>query len=164
MAKASFIQDESFEWAISTVGKRFPKIVEEALRAGSAVIAAQMKKNLEGILSPWATGQLVASFGITPVRQNMKGDWNVHLGFDGYQEPLHVPFQLIARSFESGARRDDGDGPYQWRSATPFAKPAVKTKRAEAEAKMKEAAEGEIKKIMVEDKKLNKYDWNGWAW
>lgn len=160
MAKASFIQDESFEWAISTVGKRFPKIVEEALRAGSAVIAAQMKKNLEVILSPWATGQLVASFGITPVRQNMKGDWNVHLGFDGYQEPLHVPFQLIARSFESGAVKDGT----QWRKPTPFAAPAVKTKRAEAEQVMKGAAEGEIKKIMAEDKKLNKYDWNGWAW
>lgn len=161
MAKASFIADDDFEWMLSTVGKSYPKVVDEALKAGAAVIAAQMKKNLESILSPWATGQLVASFGITPVRQNYSGDWNVHLGFDGYQEPGHVPFQLIARSFESGAvmggrvsKTSDGKRVKKsksefeyWREPHPFAAPAVKAKRAEAERAMKEAAEGAITKI-----------------
>ena len=150
MAKASFIRDEKFEWTLSTVGKTYPEIVETALRAGAAVIAGQMKRNLESILSPWATGQLAAAFGITPVGQNIAGDWNVHIGFDGYQEPLHVPFQLIARTFESGAIRDGK----QWRAATPFAKPAVKSKQAEAERAMKEAAEGAITKITSQDRKL----------
>jgi hypothetical protein len=58
-------------------------VAEAALKEGAKIIANRMKANLQGILSEEATGQLVAAFGITPVKENREGNWNVHLGFDG---------------------------------------------------------------------------------
>lgn len=146
MARAKFINDPEFEQTISQAEARFPEVAEKALRAGAAVYAGQMKKNLKGLLSPAATGELVKAFGITPVKMDAEFNYNVHLGFDGYQKPGHgkfavkgVPFQLIARSFESGAK--------PWRKPTPFAKPAVKAKKQEALEVMRKVAEEELKKI-----------------
>lgn len=147
MARAKFIDDPAFEAAISRTAAHFPEVAEKALRAGAAVIADEMKRRLKGVLSPKATGQLVASFGITPVKQDRNFNFNVHLGFDGYRRPGYgkfeatgVPFQLIARSIESGA----GD----WRPAAPFAKPAVEASRKAAYAEMTRVAEEEFNRIM----------------
>jgi hypothetical protein len=149
VARAKFINDPAFEAAISKAAAKFPEVAEAALRAGASVIADEMKKRLKGVLSPRATGQLVASFGITPVKQDREFNFNVHLGFDGYRQPGYgrfeatgVPFQLIARSIENGA----GD----WRPATPFAKPAVQATKAQAFAVMTQVAEEELEKIMKE--------------
>lgn len=149
MARAQFINDASFEMAISKAGTKYPEVAEKALRAGAGIIADEMRKRLRGILSPEATGQLVKSFGITPVRQDNNFNYNVHLGFDGYQKPGYgkwastgVPFQLIARSFESGA----GD----WRTPRPFAAPAVKATKEQAFEAMRKVAEDELEKIMKE--------------
>ena len=147
MARAKFIDDPAFEAAISKAAAKFPEVAEKALRAGAAVIADEMKRRLRGVLSDKATGQLVGAFGITPVKQDSDYNFNVHLGFDGYRKPGYgkfestgVPFQLIARSIESGA----GD----WRPAKPFAKPAVEATRAQAYAEMTKAAEAELDRIM----------------
>lgn len=149
MARAQFINDPAFELAMSKAGTKYPEIAEKALKAGAGIIADEMKKRLKGLLSPKATGQLVASFGITPVKQDRNFNYNTHLGFEGYQRPGYgqwkasgVPFQLIARSFESGA----GD----WRPKTPFAKPAVEATKQQVYAEMTRIAERELKKIMKE--------------
>lgn len=149
MARAQFISNDSFELTMSKVGAKYPEVAEKALKTGAGIIADEMRKRLEGILSPDATGQLVDSFGITPVRQDNNFNYNVHLGFEGYQKPGYgkwvstgVPFQLIARSFESGA----GD----WRDPHPFAAPAVKATREIAAEAMARTAEEELKKIMKE--------------
>lgn len=145
MARAQFIADEAFEMMISRTIAETKEVARAALKDGAKIIADRMKMNLQGILSEAATGQLVAAFGITPVQQDREGNWNVHLGFDGYQQPPQkrfptgVPFQLLARSFESGA----GD----WRSPKPFAKPAVQATKQRALEAMKRAAERELKKI-----------------
>ena len=145
MARAQFIADEAFELMISRAMAGTEQVARAALKAGAAIIADKMKENLKGILSDEATGQLVEAFGITPVKQDSNYNWNVHLGFDGYQQPPQkrwpqgVPFQLIARSFESGAG--------EWRTARPFAKPAVTATKARALDAMKSAAEKELEKI-----------------
>ena len=147
MARAQFINDPAFELAMSKVGSKFPEVAEKALKAGAGVIANEMKKRLKSVLSNKATGQLVAAFGITPVRQDKNFNYNTHLGFDGYQRPGYgkfestgVPCQLIARTIESGA----GTG----RLPKPFAKPAVNASKQEAFAVMKKTAEDELIKIM----------------
>lgn len=147
MSKASFIKDKEFEWFLSSVGEWLPAAIEDALRAGAAVIAAEMKKNLRGVISDRQAVQLVNSFGITPVGQSRDRTWNVHLGFDGYQQPgtgkwksSGIPFQMIARVFESGSVKDG----YRWRSPTHFARRAVEAKRAQAEEAMKNAAEAAL--------------------
>lgn len=146
MATAKFIDSSDYELRLNRSATDFAKVAEAAIRAGAAVIATQMQQNLTGILSPKATGQLVAALGITPVKQGRDYSYNAHIGFDGYQQPGYgkfpkgVPFQLIARSFESGAGN--------WRPARPFAKPAVKATRERVKEVMAKAAEEEFEKIM----------------
>lgn len=148
MALAKFIDLPDFEIKLGRMSTDFPRIAEQAIRAGAAVLAPVMRKKLAGILSQDATGQLVASLGITPVVRDRNFNYNAHIGFDGYQSPpygkfpLGVPFQLIARSFESGAG--------EWRTPTPFAKPAVSEARARMDEEMRRAAEEEFQKIMEE--------------
>ena len=106
MARAIFIEDDSFRWMLSTLQRKLPDISETVLRVGADIIADEMKENLRGVLSAEATGQLVAAFGITPVKQDRNFNYNLHLGFDGYQHMptgKKVPFQLLARTIESGA-------------------------------------------------------------
>lgn len=147
MSKASFLRDKDFEWFLSSVGDWLPEAVEEALRAGASVLAAEMKSNLRGEIADRQAVELVQSFGITPVGQDRNRVWNVHLGFDGYQKPgtgqwkdTGIPFQMIARVFESGSVKDG----YQWRRPTHFARRAVQAKRQQAEDAMKNAAEAAI--------------------
>ena len=149
MSKASFLKDKEFEWFLSSAAEWLPEAVEDALRAGAAVLAAEMKRNLRGEIADKRAVQLVESFGITPVGQDRNRVWNVHLGFGGYQTPgtgkwaaSGIPFQMIARVFESGAIKDG----YRWRRPTHFARRAVQSKRQEAEAAMKNAAEAAIAK------------------
>lgn len=149
MSKASFLADKDFEWFLSSAAEWLPAAVEDALRAGAAVLAAEMKQNLRGEIADKQAVQLVESFGITPVGQDRNRVWNVHLGFDGYQQPgtgkwagSGIPFQMIARVFESGSVKDG----YRWRRPTHFARRAVQSKRQEAEAAMKNAAEAAIAK------------------
>ena len=149
MSKASFLKDKEFEWFLSSAAEWLPEAVEDALRAGAAVLAAEMKRNLRGEIADKRAVQLVESFGITPVGQDRNRVWNVHLGFDGYQTPgtgkwaaSGIPFQMIARVFESGAIKDG----YRWRRPTHFARNAVQAKRQEAENAMKNAAEAAIAK------------------
>lgn len=164
MARAKFIDDDEFAMMLERAVGHTKEVAEAALKAGADIIADQMKQNLEGILSPNATGQLAAAFGITPVQQGKyDGNFNVHLGFDGYQDG--VPFQLIARSFESGAvmggrytglRTQSGKrekwkkalGPEDyWRTPKPFAAPAVRAAKQQASEAMKAAANKEWEKI-----------------
>ena len=146
MAVARFIDSSDFEIRLNRSATDFKKVAEKSIEAGAAVIAQKMRENLKGILSPNATGQLVASMGITPVKWDAAFNYNAHIGFDGYRRPPYgefpqgVPFQLIARSFESGA----GD----WRPAKPFAKPAVMATKDRVREEMTRVAEEEFKKIM----------------
>lgn len=148
MATARFIDSSDFEIRLNRSSADFKKIAEKAIRAGAAIIATKMQRNLRGVLSPAATGQLVASLGITPVRQGKNYDYNAHIGFDGYQEPGYgkfpqgVPFQLIARTIESGVKGI--------RPAKPFARTAVNETKDEVNQEMTRVAEEEFKKIMEE--------------
>lgn len=164
MARAKFIDTGDFAMAISKATTEYPEIAERCLRAGADIIADEMKRRLKGILLPPSrAGELVAAFGISPVKRDKQGNWNTHLGFDGYQETPSgpVPFQLIARSFESGAvigsrniqfkgerqkkLRDKTDWKY-WRKPTPFAAPAVRATRQKALKAMEDIAYAELKK------------------
>lgn len=172
MARAKFIDCPEFTLALQKLSGGTTEIAEKALRAGAGVIADQVRRGLTGILSQKNTGQLLDSFGITPVKQRADFSYDAAIGFDGYQKPgcgkfksTGVPFQLIARSFESGAvmggRYRDADGNYTrskknmfkpsasdyWRPKTPFFAPAVQASRAKAEAEMMRVANEEINKL-----------------
>lgn len=155
MSRAAFLKDTDFEWMLSNAEKWVPGVIEEALRAGAYILANEMKKNLRGVIADKQATELVNSFGITPVGQDRARNWNVHLGFDGYQRPgtgewaaTGIPFQMIARVFESGAKKNG----YEWREATHFARKTVQSKRQAAEAEMKRVAEAAMQKAAASGK------------
>lgn len=176
MARAVFIKDDSFTWMMNELQRRFPNVSEKVLEAGSNIVADQIRENLEAIISPEASGELADAFGISPMQQDKKFNYNVHLGFDGYQilhykfHTTKVPFQLLARSFESGAvvggryeystgkngkfkRKKKNKSSFEyWRRPTPFAAPAVKKTRKQAEQAMIAAAEEEYNKVISESR------------
>ena len=147
VATAKFIDTSDFEIRLNRSATDFKRIAEKAIRAGAAIIATRMQERLNDVLSVDAqNGKLVQALGITPVKRGRNFDYNAHIGFDGYQLPAYgkfpqgVPFQLIARTFESGA----GD----WRPKTPFAKPAVNDTKEQVRLIMNRVAEEEFQKIM----------------
>ena len=66
MAQVKFIDSSDFEMVIAKAIDKYPEIAEKCLAAGAAIIADEMKKRLQSVLSPFATGELVEAFGITP--------------------------------------------------------------------------------------------------
>lgn len=160
MAQAKFIDDDLFSWTLEQAQGLIPEIEKKALAVGGKIIADEMKNRLRGVIADKSATQLVDSFGITPVKQNTQLNWNLHLGFDGYQEPGYgkfpngVPFQLLARTFESGAvigGRARGTKPKDrnayWRKPTPFAAPAVRAVREKALYEMRNTIEAELAAI-----------------
>ena len=160
MAQAKFINNNDFEIELSNIASSSPEIFEKALRAGADIIADKAKANLQGVLSPFATGELVGAFGITPVALNKKGSYTLHIGFGGYQKPAQkgfpngVPFQLIARSIESGAvvgtkrkAKKSGSPMKYWRKKTPFAAPAVRATKDRAIQAIRDTIDREFEKI-----------------
>lgn len=134
--------------------------LEKAVAAGAAVVADQIKANLEAlpeeefrklgegeIFHGLPTGQkrdLVDSFGLTPIEKDKNGFIHTKAGFDGYGSfptnayPEGIPNQLLARSAESGS---------SVRQKTPFVEPAVKATRKQAIEAMEKVIDEEIKKI-----------------
>lgn len=164
MARAKFIDSDDFVGVISRAVTDYPEIAAECLRVGADIIADEMKKQLKGVLLPESrNGELVAHFGITPVKRDREGNYNLHLGFDGYEAPGYgqfpqgVPYQLIARTFESGAvsggrytgewrgkkrvrkKASEIKGKY-WRQPTHFATNAVRAAKAKAINAMEDMA------------------------
>lgn len=134
--------------------------LKKAVAAGAAVIANQIKANLEALpeedfrklgegetfhgLPAGQKKDLVDSFGLTPIAKDKNGFIHTKAGFDGYGSfptntyPDGVPNQLLARSVESGSTV---------RQKMPFVEPAVNVKRREAVEKMNDVLEDEFKTI-----------------
>lgn len=134
--------------------------LEKAVAAGAAVVADQIKANLEAlpeeefrklgegeIFHGLPTGQkrdLVDSFGLTPIEKDKNGFIHTKAGFDGYGSfptnayPEGIPNQLLARSAESGS---------SVRQKTPFVEPAVKATRDEAVDTMNKVLEDEFNSL-----------------
>lgn len=134
--------------------------LEKAVVAGAAIIADQIKVNLEALpeedfrklgegetfhgLPAGQKKDLVDSFGLTPIAKDKNGFIHTKAGFDGYGSfptntyPEGVPNQLLARSVESGSTV---------RQKMPFVEPAVNVKRREAVETMNDVLEDEFKTI-----------------
>lgn len=170
MARAKFIESPDFTMPISRAISAYPEIADSCLRVGADIIADEIKRRLQGELLPMSTnGELVGAFGITPMQRDKNGDYNVSIGFGGYQQPPYgkfpngVPFQLIARSFESGAvyggrYKIDTSGKRRkktkqeiknqyWREPTHFASNAVKAVRNKALTAMEKYAEERLAEL-----------------
>lgn len=138
MARISFKGGSEYALKLSRLGTESEAVAKKAIFEGAKVVADKIKSNLEGKLSPEATGDLVASFGITPIVRDAEGNWNAKLGFDGYDRK-GVPNQLKARVLESGSSKQQ---------KKPFVRTAVNATRRKAVAAMAKVIDEESERIM----------------
>jgi len=137
LARIMFMMGDEFALAISRLSTQSDEIAKKAIFEGANIIADKIKSNLEGILSSEATGELVASFGVTPIERDKNGDFNTKIGFDGYGND-GVANQLKARVLESGSSKQP---------KRPFVRPAVNATKKQVIEKMRQVVDMEIKKL-----------------
>lgn len=139
MAKITFKGLEEYELLLSRLGKETGRIAGKAIYEGADIVADAVRQNISSL--PQRTGVtkrgLEEGFGIAPL-QDDNGYINVKLGFDGYNAN-GVPNVLMARLYESGKSNMPKNA---------FVRKAVNRSRKQAEAKMAEVIDSEIKKIM----------------
>ena len=128
---------DDFALALSRLATGSEEIAKKAIFEGAKVIADKIKSNLEGVLSDEATGELVASFGVTPIEKDASGNWNTKIGFDGYGSD-GVANQLKARVLESGSSKQQ---------KKPFVRPAVNATKKQAVEKMGQVINEEIQRL-----------------
>lgn len=134
-----------------------PYAIGRAVYDGAAIVADQVKKNIEDLPvddtphSDMVTGirtiqkkGLKYGFGISKA-ETLNGYRHVKLGFDGYNKlisskyPKGQPNAMIARTFEAGN---------SFTKKHPFVSPAVRATKEQAELKMAQTIDKEITKIM----------------
>lgn len=115
------------------------QMAKEILYVGAGEIADSVRDSLRKSLSgsPYSTGDLESSFGISPMRENSDGSIDVSIGFSGYDRK-GVPNQLKARVMESGTSRQPKN-PFFKRGTSKGRVKAVKAMQKELNEQIKKA-------------------------
>ena len=134
---------DDFLLKISTLAEKSDDIIPRVLEAGGDVVLEKVKSNLSAVigsetkLKSRSTGELEAALGVSPVKQDSVGNYNLKIGFS---EPRSggESNAKIANILEYGK---SGQLP------KPFLKPArAKSRKACIEA-MKNKLESEIESL-----------------
>ncbi len=160
MAKITFRRSSNYGIMLGKLADTYwiDHALKEAVQKGSAVIADEIRKNLDNLPEDkfhyLADGEMFAgvprgqkkdladSFGLTPIERDRDGFIHTKAGFDGYgsyptnEFPKGVPNELLARVVESGS---------SVRVKTPFVEPAIKAKKKEAMETMGKVIDEKIK-------------------
>lgn len=143
MAKCTSKLPDDLLKKLSKVGSNMDVIAEEALRAGGEVVLSKTKANLESVIGKnttaesRSTGELVNSLGLSPVRLDKQGNYNIKIGF-GEPRKDGKSNAMIANIIEYGKHGQP---------AKPFLKPAKTASKKECEQTMIRVIEEEIKKL-----------------
>ena len=162
MAKITFPGLAEYELMLSRLSQGAEDVAGKAIYAGAEIVADAIRSNIQGLqavpdevgaiayaekspapLTERAKEGLLDGLGISSM-QDDNGYYNVKIGFDGYNGlktkkfPQGQPNVMIARSLESGS---------SIAPKRPFVRPAVNAVKKQAEAKMAEIIDQEIKKI-----------------
>lgn len=143
MAKVDVKMPEEFLLKLSRLGSNMDVVAEKVLEAGGEVVLEKVQHNLAGVIGSGtkypskATGELVGSLGLSPVKPDKAGNHDIKVGFaeprsDGGSNAK------IANILEYGKH---GQSP------KPFLKPAKTTSRAECIQTMKDTLEAEVEKL-----------------
>ena len=142
MAKVNIKLPDEFLKKLSALGTRTDEVAKKALTAGGEIILARTKANLIGVIGKdtktesRSTGQLVSALGLTPVRVDKNGNYNIKIGFDEYRADGSSNAG-VANILEYGKHNQP---------AKPFLIPAKKQVGNQALVKMKQVIEEEMKK------------------
>lgn len=142
MAKCNIKLPEEFLRKLSTLGERTDEVAKKALTAGGEIILARARANLMGVIGKEtkfesrSTGQLVSALGLTPVRVDRNGNYNIKIGFDEFRRDGSSNAG-VANIIEYGKHGQP---------AKPFLTPAKKQVGNQALEAMKKIVEEELKK------------------
>jgi len=152
MARADLIDRGGFGATLKVAAERAPFIAEKMLLAGAAILADEVSRRLKTMF-PDARYRLPSAMGVTPVGHDNAGNYNIKIGFGGYQHEVTdaagrtrlmrkpAAYQVIARVVENGRK-----GPFRI-AARPFMSPAVRATKSAVSAAMERAAEQAIEDI-----------------
>ena len=134
--------DEFLE-RMSRLGSNFDAIAETVLEAGGEVVLEKTKSNLSSVIGSGtkydsrSTGELESSLGLTGVKMDRNGNFNIKVGFSEPRSDGGSNAQL-ANIIEYGK---------SGQPAKPFLKPAKAASKKQCIEAMKQAFETEVEKL-----------------
>lgn len=138
MAKITVLGGEEFSLRLSHLAAGMSAAIQKkAIYEGVAIVAEEIKAEMQKQFKTTTEGGLIDSLGIAPMQESGDG-WDTKIGFDGYDKE-GVPNPMKARVLESGSSN---------RKKHPFIRPAVNRSREKAQKRMEEVMTQEIEKIM----------------
>ena len=143
MAKVQAKLPEEFLQKLSRLGDRTDEISGRVLEAGGEVVLSKVKSNLSSVVGqgttyePRSTGELERSIGLSPVKLDRNGNYNIKIGFS---EPRSDGGSnaKIANIIEYGKHGQP---------AKPFLKPATSATKSACIEKMKQKFQEEVDKV-----------------
>ena len=143
MAKVQAKLPEEFLQKLSLLGDRTDEISGRVLEAGGEVVLSKVKSNLSSVVGqgttyePRSTGELERSIGLSPVKLDRNGNYNIKIGFS---EPRSDGGSnaKIANIIEYGKHGQP---------AKPFLKPATSATKSACIEKMKQKFQEEVDKV-----------------
>lgn len=143
MAKVSVKMPDDFLMKLSKLGDKTDEITKRVLEAGGEVLLDKVKGNLQSVIGSGtkevsrSTGELLSSLGVSQVRQDRDGNFNIKVGFS---EPRSGGGSnaMIASVIEYGK---SGQPP------KPFMKPAQSAAKKPCIEAMKSKLESEIENL-----------------
>lgn len=143
MARVDVKMPDEFLERMSRLGSNFDSIAETVLQAGGEVVLAKTQSNLSSVIGSStkydsrATGELESSLGLTSVKMDRNGNFNIKVGFSEPRSDGGSNAQL-ANIIEYGK---------SGQPAKPFLKPAKSASKKQCVEAMKAAFESEVEKL-----------------
>lgn len=143
MARVDVKMPDEFLERMSRLGSNFDAIAETVLEAGGEVVLEKTKSNLSSVIGSGtkydsrSTGELESSLGLTGVKMDRNGNFNIKVGFSEPRSDGGSNAQL-ANIIEYGK---------SGQPAKPFLKPAKSASKKQCIEAMKQAFESEVEKL-----------------
>ena len=143
MARVDVKMPDEFLECMSRLGSNFDSIAETVLEAGGEVVLEKTKSNLASVIGSGtkydsrSTGELESSLGLTGVKMDRNGNFNIKVGFSEPRRDGGSNAQL-ANIIEYGK---------SGQPAKPFLKPAKSASKKQCIETMKQAFETEVEKL-----------------
>lgn len=143
MAKVDIKMPDEFLEKLSRLGSNFDTIAERVLEAGGDVVLEKTQATLSSAVGNGtkyesrSTGELESALGLSPVKMDKNGNYNIKLGF---AEPHSggISNAMLANFLEYGKHGQP---------AKPFLKPAKSASKQACKVAMETKFEEEIKKL-----------------
>ena len=143
MARVDVKMPDEFLERMSRLGSNFDAIAETVLEAGGEVVLEKTKSNLASVIGSGtkydsrSTGELESSLGLTGVKMDRNGNFNIKVGFSEPRRDGGSNAQL-ANIIEYGK---------SGQPAKPFLKPSKSASKKQCIEAMKQAFETEVEKL-----------------